>query len=434
MPSLEKAKKLAEEIYEVFKQVEAVIPQLSEYPLGAKDPSWLSLIKGEKSPTIRDYILLNYAKDQQHEDVKVDQDLLLTCALSFDIVSSAKHFDVDHFFPQSEMMEKLNKLVQEQHVLKEIKSNLLKRLFQEQKYLGKKDKNAQSYADKVVNRLIPLDTTDHQLKVTGLRHIYYNCPANLWPISGPVNRSKGKRESIETSISFVFKRIYGLLGEQQVRSLAVKTAKQFKISSVTIKIKTKERRKATVRLLSNSILQEFNKQCEKIDDKGSGVLPFIRKGSEIIFMLEFFQKTPIGDLSKKFASETAVNAKQSLGIARDIAYHAMIEELVKEGDEAAKKDLRSHNQAAQRILKILHKSLRSSLDQNLKKHNFDSLERMSSSDSSSSADSIKIKAMEGMKAMFVESTEEQLASYKKRKRSGSVEVSSNPKRLKNVPK
>ena len=240
MPSLEKAKKLAEEIYEVFKQVEAVIPQLSEYPLGAKDPSWLSLIKGEKSPTIRDYILLNYAKDQQHEDVKVDQDLLLTCALSFDIVSSAKHFDVDHFFPQSEMMEKLNKLVQEQHVLKEIKSNLLKRLFQEQKYLGKKDKNAQSYADKVVNRLIPLDTTDHQLKVTGLRHIYYNCPANLWPISGPVNRSKGKRESIETSISFVFKRIYGLLGEQQVRSLAVKTAKQFKISSVTIKIKTKE--------------------------------------------------------------------------------------------------------------------------------------------------------------------------------------------------
>ena len=151
-------------------------------------------------------------------------------------------------------------------------------------------------------------------------------------------------------------------------------------------------------------------------------------------MLEFFQKTPIGDLSKKFASETAVNAKQSLGIARDIAYHAMIEELVKEGDEAAKKDLRSHNQAAQRILKILHKSLRSSLDQNLKIHNFDSLERMSSSDSSSSADSIKIKAMEGMKAMFVESTEEQLASYKKRKRSGSVEVSSNPKRLKNVPK
>lgn len=92
-----KSKKLAAEIYRVFKQVEQVIPQLSEYSLGAKDPSWLVLAKGENA-TIRDYILLHYAEDQQQRKVhKVDRNLLLTCALSFDIVSSAKHFDVDHF-------------------------------------------------------------------------------------------------------------------------------------------------------------------------------------------------------------------------------------------------------------------------------------------------------------------------------------------------
>ena len=96
----EKAKTLAEEIYQVFKQVEAVIPQVYEYPLKAKDLNWLPLGRGD-STTMRDYILLNYGKNQQQHSVRADRDLLLTCALSFDIVSSAKHFDVDHFFPQS---------------------------------------------------------------------------------------------------------------------------------------------------------------------------------------------------------------------------------------------------------------------------------------------------------------------------------------------
>ena len=87
---------LVEEIFHVFKQVESVIPGLAGSKLNANASDWLPLQKGQKI-TMRDYILLSYAKDLYDQDLNLNQDLLLTCALSFDIVSSARHFDVDHF-------------------------------------------------------------------------------------------------------------------------------------------------------------------------------------------------------------------------------------------------------------------------------------------------------------------------------------------------
>ena len=419
MPRSEKSKKLAEEIYQVFKQVEKIIERLSEYPLGAKEPSWLPLNnkvkKGEKSPTIRDYVLLNYAKDQ-HPNSDKEKDLLLTCALSFDVVSSGKHFDIDHFFPQSEMMTKLNEIEKDQILLREVKSELRKLLIQKQG--AKEPKEASSYADKVVNRLINrFDDKGHILKATGLKHIYYNCPSNLWPISGPVNRTKGKKESIESSVSFALRRIGILLGAKQVRILAKKTAQQFGIPPEEIKIKTAEKLNSTIELLSNAILNEFNKQCKQTDEEIS-ILPSIKEGNKSIFMLEFFQSTPIGFLSKKFATETAINAKKSLKIARDIAYHAMVEALLEDGNETAKTDIRSNNKAAQKFLKILHKSLQSNLNENLQKHNLDLLENTSlpSDSSSSSLDPKVTSSLESIGARGLQYLEQEI-SKRKRKRS-----------------
>ncbi len=93
---VKKSKILAEEIFYVFKEVENIIPELSKYHLSADKQTWLPLQKGS-NVSMRDYILLKYAETQQQKKFTLDKDLLLICALSFDIVSSAKHFDVDHF-------------------------------------------------------------------------------------------------------------------------------------------------------------------------------------------------------------------------------------------------------------------------------------------------------------------------------------------------
>lgn len=416
---INKAKQLAEEIDQVFKEVEKVIPQLSEYSLRAKVPSWLPLSKGE-AITMRDHILLNYAENQHQQSIKVNQDLLLTCALSFDIVSSAKHFDVDHFFPQTDMMDKLNTLEKDQKLLKETKSELIKILSKKQLHLGKNKIGSQYYARKIANKLIPFDT-DQLYKVIGLKHIYYNFPTNLWPISGPVNRSKGKKESIGSSIFFVFKRIQDLLGEQQLRILAKKTAHQFKIPYNQIEVKTKEQQKNTVELISNAILKKFIEQCQR-SKTSDGILPYIKKDLEVISMLSFFQKTPIGEVSKRFSSETAINAKISLGIARDLAFHAMAVDLTE--DNVILKKLRSTNKGAIKILKIFCRSLRSELDKNLKESSIDPLlgrEASSGSDSSSSLDLIATQIVSNVGNNMMESVIE-ITEKLKRKREGSEET------------
>lgn len=364
-----KINELADEFYMIFKQVEQIIPNLSDYKLKAKEPYWLPLQKGSAT-TIRDYILLTYASNYQLHELKENQDLLLTCALSFDIVSSAKHFDVDHFIPQSEIMEKLDHLVQEQEVLKKIKSKLLAILLQEQQNLGKQHKDAQSYANKIVDKLIPIDHQDHTLKVTGLRQIYYNCPSNLWPISGPVNRAKGKKGSIETAIHFVFNRIQNLLGIQHIRILAKRTALQFSVPFNEIKIKTKERQEKTVQLLSSTILKNFTDQCKQVDGENYRILPYIKESSKVISLLSFFQTTPIGEISRRFSTETAMVAKRTLSIARNIAFHAMATELVK--DDLTLKKLGAANAGAIKVLKIFCKSLLEELNSNLKSSGLES--------------------------------------------------------------
>ena len=59
------AEKLAWEIYYVFKELEIIIPELSNYPMGGKDLKWFRLadVTDEKR-TIRDYILYCYAENQ----------------------------------------------------------------------------------------------------------------------------------------------------------------------------------------------------------------------------------------------------------------------------------------------------------------------------------------------------------------------------------
>ena len=64
--------------------------------------------------------------------------------------------------------------------------------------------------------------------------------------------------------------------KKQVIRLAVKTAERFAVSFAKIKIKTEQKQKASLILLSNYILQKFSEQCEKIDDEEPGILLCIK--------------------------------------------------------------------------------------------------------------------------------------------------------------
>ena len=317
------------------------------------------------------------------------------------------------------MMKKLDELVMDQQLLKKIKIHLMKNLREQQLVLGKASHLVQAYANKVADRLIPYDQ-EGKLEVTGLRHIYYNCPANLWPISGPVNRSKGKKESIKISISFVFKRIQELLGNKQVKSLAIKTAKQFGVHLDEIKIKTNKKREKTIELLSAAILKKFNEECEGSGSKDQSILPYIVKDREVISMLSFFQKTPIGEMSKNFSREIAINAKKSLMIARDIAFHAMAAELIE--DDPTLKKLQSINKGAIQIFKIFCKSLRKELDQSLSTSSIvPLLTREQSSSSDSSLNSLGIKTMSFVATDLMNAVDESEQKLK-RKREYLLEV------------
>ena len=360
------AKQISEEIYNVFKAVEKIIPGLVEYHLGAKDPSWLPLEKGGFI-SMRDHILIKYA-ETQHQQMELDKDLLLTCALSFDVVSRANHFDVDHFFPQSLIMGNLEKLSEDQELLKNIKKELFKLLKENKKKQENADeKAAQKYANSIVDKLIPLiilpSSNSKQLQVTGLRHIYYNYPANLWPISGPVNRTKGRKESIESAISFVFTRIDELLGKKHLNTLAIKTAKYLDDIKVNqINMDTEDNKKTTLKLFSKAILKKFDDNCNISNiTKDKSILPYyIDDQGTHISMLSFFQGTPIGKISSKFSKETAVNAKQAFSIARNIAYHVMAQELITDDKKLQK--LKSVSKGAKRLIKIFCRSLKDELN------------------------------------------------------------------------
>lgn len=387
---VKKSKILAEEIFYVFKEVENIIPELSKYHLRADKQTWLPLQKGS-NVSMRDYILLKYAETQQQKKFTLDKDLLLICALSFDIVSSAKHFDVDHFFPQSEIMNKLDDLGKDQSLLIAIKK-ILKALLKENQ--NNDPDKAQNYAEQVVDLLIPYCEKDKQLKVNGLKRIYYNYPANLWPISGPLNRSKGKKESIGAATSFVLKRISDLLGKNHARMLAKKTARDLGITDEkfikdNIKINTVEKMRAAVDFLSESILRKFEEKCGV--NKDNCILSHIKKEDKFISMLSFFQTTTIGKTSAKFSKETASNAKEALLITRIITQHAMARQLTQ--DPKVISNLQSINKGAKIFLKAVCKSLKQELNDNLGEHSLESI-NIGSNFSSSSEESLDSTANE----------------------------------------
>ncbi len=296
------AKRLSAEIHDVFLAVQEILPDLSQYPLGAKDPKWLSLERGSSNrSTVRDYVLQSYSAEQLGQPAQNIKIAALTCPLSFDITSNARTFEIDHFYPSDNILQLLDDLEDNQRLLIETKKELTL-LFS-----GSFDPSSNKA---IVDKLIP-ENSAGKLSVTGLRHIYFNYPKNLWPISGPTNSSKGKKASLKFAIEKIFESLLVFPGEPSFGRILSETASSIGLT-LGSGLSVPERTEA----ICDALVYQFD-----IMPQPSGyILPsYYREDHHVVSMLEFFKASPVGNLATGYARVTAQQSLRSMRFARTIA-------------------------------------------------------------------------------------------------------------------
>ncbi len=297
------ARELAAEISHVYNEVKQIIPDVIDR-IGPATPTWIKLEAGQ-SATIRDFILHKYAQAQH--GTALDQSAIrtraLACPLSFDITSNPRALDIDHFHPSKDFIGKLNALEAEnnQILLAEIRTELLTTLTENE-----------------VNALIPKSEAA-VLKVTGLKNIYYNYPNNLWPVSGPLNSSKGDRTSLDFSAATTLNTLRHFLKEEQFTLLVMQLKKVCAIVDPAFDVADVG---TQLNLLSAAISRKFEEQLDRQPSKAY-ILPFIIQyhASSINpgyydSELNFYQQTTLGQTAAQYSASLAAFVVQGIELAR----------------------------------------------------------------------------------------------------------------------
>lgn len=293
--------KLVLEIVFVFNSLKLIIPDVAKR-IGSAKPTWISLKKNGLT-TIRDYVLYSYEQGLYPRDITTEKitEIVSVCPLSFNITSNPNTFDIDHFYPEKDLMSKLEGLQTDQSLLSRIKLRL-------------KD----SFTAIEVDALIP--NNGDVIEVTGLKNIYYNFTPNLWPISGPVNSAKGKKESFVFSTKTVlnnFKKIlnksfYQTIVRQMVESMGLDWAYASTLNDSSM-----------IDLIAEHFLQKFNASFDESDS----ILPYMMTESTgFVSMLDYFKQTTVGEMAINYARETAKWSMSSIELAKIIAQNKLSEE------------------------------------------------------------------------------------------------------------
>lgn len=163
-----------------------------------RQPGWLQFL-GIK---VRDSVLETYGKDEVKGAV---------CKLSAVYTSHTSTLDVDHFFPDHFIQQRLDELEIEKETVKSLKETL---------------KNKGSIPEKLIDQLIniPDRSTRSRIEanpdILGLRTLYYNACSNIWPMAGTFNSGKGDRKnSFEEAASIMLNSIISLYGESHFRDI-----------------------------------------------------------------------------------------------------------------------------------------------------------------------------------------------------------------------
>lgn len=298
----EKAVAYTKEILFVFNDLRQQTTQ-AQQRLGAQTPTWMPLQPGG-SKTVRDRVLCSYANTN-----------IVVCPLSQDLASNPKMLDIDHFYPKDVLMQTLNSI--DKPLLTNIKLLLRGHFKNEYRTLSPRERakqTADNYADNLANSLIP-EGDDGVLQVTGLRNIYYNFQPNLWPLSGPTNSAKGKKESIKFSILAVLKSLTTTLPEPILTSAKRAFFEEFSLDYAAhanqVLIQQAD-------ALSTELIAKFEQQC----GTQPSILPHYYEGDKFVSLLDYFKTTIIGKTAFSLAQKTANFSITAISIGQTIAAYS----------------------------------------------------------------------------------------------------------------
>lgn len=279
---LKPAMDLALEIRHVVATVQGVVYGLESRRLQGQ-PDWLRLQVGKKGApaplhTVRDYIIYRHAKGnfpEEHDmdSTKVAQEpkkLVTLCRLGFDFTSNASTLQVDHFFPEKNFLEKIDSISQDINLRNNIKQALI----------SLKQFNGKTWNDNFISKLIPPANEP----MTALKCIYYNYSANLWPVSGSNNATKGARSAF-----------------------------QFAMDCVSSELD------AMGACLDSAIIEGTMSELRRFDDQRASshcIIPHISESGSLMTELEFFLSTPAGKAAKRICANVAKIGQ----IGMDLAY------------------------------------------------------------------------------------------------------------------
>ncbi|MCX7119959.1 MAG: hypothetical protein NTZ86_08900 [Legionellales bacterium] len=289
------AQKLADEIYHVYCEVRAIIPDVHRR-IGPADPTWI-LLKTEKKDatekqaTMRDYVLHHYATAQYTPASTIDQirQQAIACPLSFDVTSNPAIFDIDHFHSRVDMMDRLEELETDQILLQAVKSELQKK----------------GLPEKVVNKIIP--DKEGQYKVTGLKNLYYNYPKNLWPLSGPVNSQKQDQSPLTYAAEMTFSALHTYAHEESFAPFLTHMQEEFQTDP------------SHMTTLGDSEKEQFLSRClaDGFTDTAQEpyILPYmIDDDGSFVGELDFFKRTILGQTAENYCNARADLMVRSMNI------------------------------------------------------------------------------------------------------------------------
>lgn len=289
--------KLSDEIYRVYCEVRAIIPDVHRR-IGLADPTWILLEtekKGatEKQATMRDYVLHHYATAQHTPNPTIDQirQQAIACPLSFDLTSNPAIFDIDHFHSRVHMMDKLEKLETNQILLETVKSELQKK----------------GLSERIMNKIIPVK--EGQYKVTGLKNIYYNYPKNLWPLSGPVNSQKQDQSPLTYAAKMTFSALHTYAHEESFAPFLINMQEEFQIDPDEMTaLQTFEKEQFLSQCLANRFTDAAETPC---------ILPYmIDDDGLFVGELDFFKRTQLGQTAENYCNARADLMVRSMDITK----------------------------------------------------------------------------------------------------------------------
>jgi len=138
----------------------------------------------------------------------------MVCKTSAIYTSQASMLDIDHFFPADKIQQRLEELKKDNKgaTIKQLKLELERRIRQGESQIPKK----------ILDQLI---SNSKPPKIEGLHTLYYNAPANIWPMAGTVNSGKGAKDSFSEAIYVMLNSILRSYGSEHFKDTFLKKLK-----------------------------------------------------------------------------------------------------------------------------------------------------------------------------------------------------------------